>query len=328
MILALAVAAAAPLQVTPAAVEGREHLVYELALPAPASDLRSLEVQSADGAVLARYDASAIASRTDAASGRLYVEIDTAAAPAVLLHRFTNTAGKVTLVPVAIGTKRRTALGPPLGAGTWVAVHAPDWPRGHRRVYYTVDGVARLPGRFAIDFVGVDANGRVTRGDPNRPADAIGYGAPVLAVADATVVAARYGMKESASIAGNGGHPDHAAAGNYVALRLRDGRFAFYEHLAPGSITVRPGQRARRGQTIGRLGFTGSSTGPHLHFHVADGPTPLGSEGLPFAFDRFRLVGRYADIGRLGQTRWESAGDIGERRKREWPGYNVVVRFD
>src|SRR3546814_7386768 len=69
-------------------------------------------------------------------------------------------------------------------------------------------------------------------------------------------------------------------SGNACALDLGDGRHAFYEHLKPGSIRVVPGQRVRRGEVIAELGFTGDSTGPHLHFHVADAPSPLGAEGL------------------------------------------------
>jgi hypothetical protein len=42
------------------------------------------------------------------------------------------------------------ALGPPLLDGLWAAVHHPGWPRGHHRVFYTMDGVTRLPGRFTI----------------------------------------------------------------------------------------------------------------------------------------------------------------------------------
>src|SRR3546814_3208759 len=93
-------------------------------------------------------------------------------------------------------------------------------------------------------------------------------------------------MVESATISA---HPENAlgdATGNYVALDLGDGRHAFYEHLKPGSIRVVPGQRVRRGEVIAELGFTGDSTGPHLHFHVADAPSPLGAEGLPFEIDR------------------------------------------
>ncbi len=62
-----------------------------------------------------------------------------------------------------------------------------------------------------------------------------------------------------------------SASGNYVALDLGGGRFAFYEHLQQGSIMVKPGSGCTRGEVIAKLGSSGStSIGPHLHFHVAD----------------------------------------------------------
>src|SRR3546814_3941908 len=128
-------------------------------------------------------------------------------------------------------------------------------------------------------------------GDADRVANALGYGAEVLAVADAVVAAVRDDMVESATISA---HPENAlgdATGNYVALDLGDRRHAFYEHLKPGSIRVVPGQRVRRGEVIAELGFTGAPTGPHLHFPVPAAPPPLGPEGLPFEIEDRKRVG-------------------------------------
>jgi len=219
-------------------------------------------------------------------------------------------------------------LGPPLRGGPWVAIHSADWPRGHRRVFNTVDGKARIPGRFAIDWVRVDAAGRTVRGDPDVPRNALGYGAEVLAVADATVATVRDTMAESPSVAGNPKHSLDEDAGNYVTLHLDDGRYAFYEHLRPGSIRVQPGQRVHRGDELGELGFTGASTGPHLHFHVSDGPSTVGSEGRPFVLEAFDLLGRYEDMGRLGKAGWTPRPtQEAARRHDEWPAENAVVRF-
>jgi murein DD-endopeptidase MepM/ murein hydrolase activator NlpD len=41
---------------------------------------------------------------------------------------------------------------------------------------------------------------------------------------------------------------------NYVTLDLGGSRYAFYEHLKHGSITVRRGDRVKSGQVIGLLG--------------------------------------------------------------------------
>src|SRR3546814_17672299 len=73
-------------------------------------------------------------------------------------------------------------LGAPLRVGPWAAIHSPEWPRGHRRVLYAVAGRARIPGRFAIDWVRLDADGRSARGDADRVAHALAYAAEVLEV--------------------------------------------------------------------------------------------------------------------------------------------------
>jgi len=146
----------------------------------------------------------------------------------------------------------------------------------------------------------------------------------VLAGADAVVVATRSDMGESGSISRNPAHNEANGAGNFVALDLGEGRYAFYEHLRPRSIRVAVGQRVHRGESIGELGFSGDSTGPHLHLHVADGPDRVHSEGLPFALDHFAELGRYARISDLGSTRWSAAP---RPARREWPYYNVVLEF-
>jgi murein DD-endopeptidase MepM/ murein hydrolase activator NlpD len=84
----------------------------------------------------------------------------------------------------------------------------------------------------------------------------------------------------------------------------------------------------RRGEVLGALGFTGSSVGPHLHFHVADGPSPVGAEGRPFTLDGFDLLGRYADPAQIGEAPWppRPAADA-RHRSGEWPAENAVVQF-
>jgi len=223
---------------------------------------------------------------------------------------------------------RPSLIAPPLRGGPWVAIHNAAWPRGHRRVFYTVAGHARLPGRFAVDWVKLDDSGRMTKGDPDVADQAYGYGDDVLAVADATVAAVHDGMDEPVRISQRTTHRPADDAGNYVALKLPDGRFAFYEHLKKGSVKVAVGDRVATGDVIGSLGFSGESTGPHLHFHVANGNSPLDAEGLPFEIRRFRVLGSYPDIAKLG-TPWVplSTGQTADR-VAEWPDANDVLIFD
>ena len=78
-------------------------------------------------------------------------------------------------------------------------------------------------------------------------------GIPVVASASGTVVVANSGWRGY-------GHTVVIDHGNGIRTR--------YAHMYPGSITVRVGQRVYQGQQIGRIGSTGNSTGPHLHFEM------------------------------------------------------------
>jgi murein DD-endopeptidase MepM/ murein hydrolase activator NlpD len=95
------------------------------------------------------------------------------------------------------------------------------------------------------------------------------------------------------------------AAGNYVVIQHTPEEFSFYAHLMPQSVCVRPGEAVKCGQVIGRLGHSGNSTEPHLHFQVTDGADPLLSAGIPLRFKNIRLP--FADENRAVQS-----GDVVE----------------
>jgi murein DD-endopeptidase len=345
-------------QMAPAAVvvDGVTELAYELHVANVSTetiDLRRLDVFGGTATALATFDADALrprVGRTDgtAAASRLtlpagaeatiYVELtrpSVADVPRALRHRLafarTAPAGARDDVmeggAVEVRLDAALVLASPVRGGPWAAVHNAAWERGHRRVFYTVGDRRRIPGRYAIDWIKLDADGRTSRGDGDLVASALGYGEDVLAVADAVVAAARDDVTEVARVSARRQHAAEDASGNFVALDVGQGRYVFYEHLKPGSVRVKAGERVRRGQTVAALGFTGDSTGPHLHLHVADAPSPLGAEGLPFVIDRFELLGRYPDIAEMGKARWKDAAGP-TRRERERPGSNVVVSFE
>jgi murein DD-endopeptidase len=319
---------------------GRIVATYELRLWNIGGDAIRLDrvlVRAPGGGELFVAERVALAERmsvpgvlADGQIATLYLEVSLPSpAPAGLMHvigyRLAVAATTATLA-VPLDTTPVPVLAAPLRGGPWVAIHAPEWERGHRRVIYDIGGRARIPGRLAIDFVRVDADGRAARDDADVPANALGYGSEVLAVADARVAAARDGMAESPSVSRNPKHARDDAAGNFISLDLGGGRFAIYEHLKPGSIKVKPGDRVRSGQAIAALGFTGDTTGPHLHFHVADAPMPLLGEGKGFVFAGYEQLGGYADLGALGSKAWAATSNDGARVK-ERPASNTVLRF-
>jgi murein DD-endopeptidase MepM/ murein hydrolase activator NlpD len=86
---------------------------------------------------------------------------------------------------------------------------------------------------------------------PHTGADfAAAEGAPVLAIADGTVVLAA----------------DHFFSGNSVFVDHGDGLISMYFHLS--KIGVKVGQSVKRGEELGRVGATGRASGPHLHLGV------------------------------------------------------------
>jgi murein DD-endopeptidase MepM/ murein hydrolase activator NlpD len=80
-----------------------------------------------------------------------------------------------------------------------------------------------------------------------------------------------------------------------VIVQILPEVWAHYHHLQPGSIAVRVGERVTTGQLLGRVGNTGGSFAPHLHFQLADGLAFYNSNGLPYGFDRYTLVGTLAE---------------------------------
>ena len=230
-----------------------------------------------------------------------------------------------------VQTEPPIVLSPPLRGGRWVALYDPSVERGHRRALYTIDGRARIPARFATDWVKLGEDGALARGDTSLIANYHGYGAEVLAVADGIVAAAMDDIDEAPSIAEDAPRVTlENASGNYVSLDLGNGHHVFYEHLKRGSVRVKVGDRVKRGQVIGLLGNSGSSSsGPHLHFHVSDASSTLGAEGLPYVFSSFNVLGSLEtmDSARQGEAVRPLPAGLESKRRMELPAANAVVEF-
>lgn len=70
---------------------------------------------------------------------------------------------------------------------------------------------------------------------------------------------------------------------NHVTVMHDDGSYAVYAHILYGSLAVVLGQRVEVGQILARIGSTGYSTGPHLHF-VMRYNSGKGAFSIPFKF--------------------------------------------
>jgi murein DD-endopeptidase MepM/ murein hydrolase activator NlpD len=84
-------------------------------------------------------------------------------------------------------------------------------------------------------------------------------GTPILASRAGTVLLVEERFPDATRVPGQE---------NYVNVAHEDGTIAGYVHLTTGGALVAVGDQVTRGQVIGISGDSGSSTEPHLHFHV------------------------------------------------------------
>lgn len=87
-------------------------------------------------------------------------------------------------------------------------------------------------------------------------------GTPVLAGADGIVTFAK------ADSYTGGPSMGYLRDSNFVVIRHANGEYTRYDHLAYKSVVVRSGHYVKAGQVIARVGTTGFTYSPHLHFQV------------------------------------------------------------
>jgi hypothetical protein len=250
-----------------------------------------------------------------------------AAVPSQFSHRVFSPDGLVAeggSVAVQTGT---TLIAPPVKGDRWYAANGPsNFDRHHRSSIIDIAFKCIIAQRFATDWLQFGSSGRLFSGDGKKCTDYYCYGSDLLAVANGTVVEARDGIPE-------GVPPNNYAAttlqnvfGNSVILDIGDGRYAAYAHIIPGTLTVGIGETVTQGQVVGKLGNSGNTTGPHLHFHLCKGRDGLASEGLPFSFAQYDLLGSVpsADVETGGV--WTPSG-APQVRTAEMPMLDQVVKL-
>jgi hypothetical protein len=181
---------------------------------------------------------------------------------------------------------------PVQGAGWLDANGCCDAAANHRYFRLVLDGASYLkPETFAIDYLQLQ-NGRMFSGDGSQNEQYFGFGANIVSAAAGTVVSIRNDMPEATP-----GQPSDAVkqrgdnVGNHVVVQIEPDVWATYAHLQPGSVAVQVGDHVAAGQFLGRLGNSGNSFAPHLHFQLSDGPDLATSNSLPYVFERYVMAG-------------------------------------
>lgn len=175
-------------------------------------------------------------------------------------------------------------------------------------------GTNQLGTRYAYDFIQVDWD---RKGLPAYSVsfsqylisgvslnDYYCYSQEVYAPCDGIVVQAEDGYKENArtnlfsdftNAYKNAHYFDpkkddvQSVAGNYIIIQYSDNVYAALCHLQTDSIQVSVGQNIKKGDFIGRVGHSGNSFAPHLHFQLMDSSDITTANGLPCAFEKYEL---------------------------------------
>ncbi|HWE27050.1 MAG TPA: M23 family metallopeptidase [Polyangia bacterium] len=177
----------------------------------------------------------------------------------------------------------KAALRPPF-RGTWTAMNA---NRDASNPHFT-----NANQQYAVDWLIVaGGNGKSFRTDGKRNDDYYAYGQDALAPAAGVVVTVIDGVPENPH-PGDGEGDRYNVTGNQIVLDLGGGEWALFAHLIPGSMRVHAGDRVTAGQPLAKIGNSGHSTEPHLHFQLMDAPRLTDAHALPAKFARATVNGK------------------------------------
>jgi hypothetical protein len=196
--------------------------------------------------------------------------------------------------------------------GEWMAPNTPG-------TKIPSHGTDRLGERYAFDFLQVDweKTGKpfyhtsflsyLLLGVPLNKC--YGWGQEVYAPCDGEIIKAEDGYRErprvhlasdlyialkNAYTFNPGKDEIQSVAGNYVIMKCSASAhenhvYAAFAHLQMGSITVQVGQSIKKGDILGKVGHSGNSTAPHLHFQLMDSSDLSSAKGIPCAFEQYEL---------------------------------------
>jgi hypothetical protein len=149
---------------------------------------------------------------------------------------------------------------------------------------------------FAFDMAQYNTDQKLCYKENMCEEDYIVYGKDIIAIADGEVVDCYHSFNMTTSWDWNVRKPliDEyglaAQCGNYMVLKHANEEYSFYGHLVTDSLTVKKGDKVKQGQNIAKVGHTGLSNCPHLHFQLMAGPDFLADRGLPCSFSNIRDV--------------------------------------
>ncbi|MFL1420296.1 M23 family metallopeptidase [Staphylococcus ureilyticus] len=123
--------------------------------------------------------------------------------------------------------------------------------------------------RYALDLILVK-NHLTYHGNPNCCESYYNYNQSVIAPSNGVVIDIVDGIADALPGENNMKHPE----GNYIIIKHTDKEFSMIAHLKPNSFEISVGEQIRRGQLIARVGNSGNTMEPHVHFQIMNQNNP------------------------------------------------------
>jgi len=186
-----------------------------------------------------------------------------------------------------------TVISAPLKGGGFVAASTTTLMNNHHPTFQlTYRGMTTVPERYCVDWNKLDAaTGSPFHGDQSICENWYVYGQNVYAASNGQIVFVSDDMPDQFPVGTVSSDINiFNGAGNSVVI-VSEGGYTIYGHLKPNSIVVKIGQIVKKGQLIGKVGNSGNSQAPHLHFGLhTDFPYYI-SESLPYYIDSMEKIG-------------------------------------
>jgi hypothetical protein len=210
--------------------------------------------------------------------------------------------------------RQKTVLELPF-KGVCLVTDGHDFLAHHRRIpllnpYVKRIGLLANPGRFAYDFTLADLGGNVYKRDGSKAEDYYGWGQPVFCPGDGKVVSVAHDKPDRSRVrqASVPITPEeyerlrmHAferlrklsmkdILGNHVIIDHSNNEFSLLDHMQQDSVKMALGDEITRGTPVGKIGNSGDSIFPHIHYELKNAEDVFAAEGLPSQFREFDLL--------------------------------------
>ncbi|MEM9681272.1 MAG: M23 family metallopeptidase [Bacteroidota bacterium] len=176
-----------------------------------------------------------------------------------------------------------------------------DYYSHHRRVSLNSQpardlGMNSLAQRFALDFTKINKQGNRRNNQLTSNADWYAWAMGVFAPGDGVIISLRNDVPDNRYENGSlvysetfeSSSADDTSTGNYLLIDHQNGEYSLLCHFLERSIVPSIGDRVQQGDFIGKIGMSGDTYYPHLHYQLQNSPDILHSEGLPILFRNYQ----------------------------------------